>query len=129
MLQAGNQSTQAVNTALEAACCCMQVLSAASMHNSLYIDELMTAVVSLAKYHLQYNVLALHDPQYKRLYRPAAAAAPGEAEGKAWFWAWSLLTHTTNCLCCLPLYMQAACHMLHPDGFHLFFVLRRCCAY
>jgi hypothetical protein len=86
MSQAGNQSTQAVNTALEAACCCMQVLSAASMHNSLYIDELMTAVVSLAKYHLQYNVLALHDPQYKRLYRPAAAAAQGEAEGKAWFW-------------------------------------------
>lgn len=83
MLQAGNESTQAVNTALEAACCCMQVLSAASMHNSLYIDELMTAVVSLAKYHLQYNVLALHDPQYKRLYRPAAAAAQGEAGGKA----------------------------------------------
>jgi hypothetical protein len=55
----------------------MQVLSAASMHNSLYIDELLTAAVSLAKYQLQYNVLALHDPQYKRLYRPESAAAQG----------------------------------------------------
>lgn len=74
-LQVGSSSTQAVSTALEAACCCMQVLSAAGMHNSLYIDELMTAAVSLAKYQLQYNVLALHDAQYKRLYRPSSAAA------------------------------------------------------
>lgn len=74
VLQAGSEATQAVSTALEAACCCMQVLSAAGMHNSLYIDELMTAAVSLAKYQLQYNVLALHDPHYKRLYRPVAAA-------------------------------------------------------
>jgi hypothetical protein len=37
----------------------------------------MTATVSLAKYQLQYNVLALHDPQYKRLYRPGSAAAQG----------------------------------------------------
>lgn len=76
-LQAASETAQAVSTALEAACCCMQVLSATSMHNSLYIDELMTATVSLAKYQLQYNVLALHDPQYKRLYRPGLAAPQG----------------------------------------------------
>lgn len=70
LLQAGTAAVQQVSTALEAACCCMQVLSAPSMHNSLYIDELVTAAVSLAKFHLQYNVLALHDPHYKRLYRP-----------------------------------------------------------
>lgn len=57
----------------------MQVLSAAGMHNSLYMDELMTAAVNTAKYQLQYNVLALHDPQYKRLYRPSSAAADSGA--------------------------------------------------
>lgn len=74
LMQAGSESAQAVSTALEAACCCLQVLAAPSMHSSLYMDEVMTATVNLAKYQLQYNVLALHDPQYKRLYRPAAAA-------------------------------------------------------
>lgn len=56
--------------ALEAACCCMQLLAAPNLPTSLYLDELLTATISLAKHHLQYNVLALHDPHYKRLYRP-----------------------------------------------------------
>lgn len=80
LLQATSDSAQAVSIALEAACCSMQVLSAASMHNSLYIDEVVTAAVSLAKYHLQYNVLALHDQQFKRLYRPSAA----QGKQRAW---------------------------------------------
>lgn len=77
-MQVSSSSFQAVSVALEAACCCMQLLAAPGLPNSLYLDELLTATVSLAKYHLQYNVLALHDPQYKRLYRPAAAAGQGK---------------------------------------------------
>lgn len=70
-----------VTTALEAACCCVQVLAAADMHSSLYLDEVVTGVIQLAKFHLQKNVLALHDPQYMRLYRPSAAAGAGGLGG------------------------------------------------
>jgi hypothetical protein len=52
----------------------MQLLAAPGLPTSLYLDELLTAVISLAKHQLQYNVLALHDPQYKRLYRPDLTA-------------------------------------------------------
>jgi len=74
VLQCGTEVMD-VTTALEAACCCMQVLAAADMHSSLYLDEVVTGVIQLAKFQLQKNVLALHDPQYMRLYRPSAAAA------------------------------------------------------
>jgi hypothetical protein len=49
------------------------VLAAPGLPNSLYMEELVTATVQLAKYQLQYNVLAFHDAQYKRLYRPTSA--------------------------------------------------------
>lgn len=72
-LQSSSPSSKAVAASLEAACCCLQLLAAPGLPNSLYMDEVLTAVVQLAKYQLQYNVLAFHDAQYKRLYRPSSA--------------------------------------------------------
>jgi hypothetical protein len=51
----------------------MQLLAAPGLPNSLYLDELLTATVQMAKYQLQYNVLSMHDAHYRRLYRPSIA--------------------------------------------------------
>jgi hypothetical protein len=74
-LQASSATSKAIAASLEAACCCLQVLAAPGLANSLYMEELVTAMVQLAKYQLQYNVLAFHDAQCKRLYRPTSAGA------------------------------------------------------
>lgn len=84
---------------LEAACCCLQVLAAPGLANSLYMEELVTATVQLAKSQLQYNVLAFHDAQYTRLYRPASAGVLSACQldlhvlhqdlwstGLCWYW-------------------------------------------
>jgi hypothetical protein len=73
VLQATSATSKAIAASLEAACCCLQVLAAPGLANRLYMEELVTATVQLAKYQLQYNVLAFHDAQYKRLYRPTSA--------------------------------------------------------
>jgi hypothetical protein len=73
LLQASSATSKAITASLEAACCCLQVLAAPGLPNNLYMEELVTAMVQLGKYQLQYNVLAFHDAQYKRLYRPASA--------------------------------------------------------
>ncbi|WIA08603.1 hypothetical protein OEZ85_008032 [Tetradesmus obliquus] len=85
---ASSATSKTVAASLEAACCCLQVLAAPGLANSLYMEELVTATVQLAKSQLQYNVLAFHDAQYKRLYRPASAddaaqQGPGKKKAKA----------------------------------------------
>ena len=44
----------------------------------LYREELVTALVTLVKYHLQYNLLVLYDAKYRRLYRPSSMGAAGD---------------------------------------------------
>jgi cohesin loading factor subunit SCC2 len=48
------------------------VLSAPGLPSQLYREELVTALVSLVKFHLQYNLLVMHDVKYRRLYRPSS---------------------------------------------------------
>eukprot|EP00882_Tetradesmus_deserticola_P026901 GHRQ01029722.1.p2 GENE.GHRQ01029722.1~~GHRQ01029722.1.p2 ORF type:complete len:160 (+),score=55.35 GHRQ01029722.1:884-1363(+) len=71
---ASSATNKAITASLEAACCCLQVLASPGLPNSLYLEELVTALVQLAKYQLQYNVLAFYDAQCKRLYRPTSTA-------------------------------------------------------
>eukprot|EP00775_Hariotina_reticulata_P010526 gene10526-10686_t len=66
-------SSKAVAGALDAACCCMQLLAAPGLPNTLYLEELLAATVQMAKYQLQHNVLSLHDAHFMRLYRPSSA--------------------------------------------------------
>lgn len=77
-LQASSVAGKAIAASLEAACCCLQLLAAAGLPNSLYLDELLTAAVQVAKYQLQFNVLAFLHPPYRQLYRPSAIT-PGMA--------------------------------------------------
>lgn len=60
---AASHSSAAVNT---------QLLSAPGLPTRLYREELVTGLVSLVKFHLQYNLLVLYDVKYRRLYRPSS---------------------------------------------------------
>jgi hypothetical protein len=48
------------------------VLSAPGLPTQLYREELVTGLVALVKYHLQYNLLVLYDVKYRRMYRPSS---------------------------------------------------------
>ncbi|KXZ45819.1 hypothetical protein GPECTOR_50g613 [Gonium pectorale] len=62
-----------VSTALEAVLCELVVLTTPRLPPTLYLEEQLGRIVELAKYHLQYNVLALHETRFKRIYRPGTA--------------------------------------------------------
>lgn len=74
-LQVDSAAGKAVAASLEAACCCLQLLAASGLPNSLYLDELLTAAVQMTKYQLQFNVLAFLHLPYRQLYRPSAVVA------------------------------------------------------
>lgn len=77
--QAGSPVYDAVAASLESAACCLQVLAAPGLPQQLYREELVTGLVTLAKYHIQYNLLVMHDVKYRRMYRPSSLA-PDDAE-------------------------------------------------
>lgn len=66
--------------ALEAAACCLQVLASPGLPQQLYREELVTGLVTLAKYHLQYNLLVMYDGKYRRIYRPSSMAPDASVE-------------------------------------------------
>lgn len=80
--QPGSPAHDAVAVSLEAAACCLQVLSSPGLPTTLYREELVTGLVTLIKFHLQYNLLVMHDVKYRRLYRPSSLVADGEGEGE-----------------------------------------------
>ena len=49
-----------------------KVRSAPGLPNQLYREELVTSLVKLVKYHMQYNLLVLYDIKYRRMYRPSS---------------------------------------------------------
>lgn len=92
--QLGCPTYDAVATSLEAAACCLQVLSSPGLPPQLYREELVTALVSLVKYHMQYNLLVMHDIKFRRLYRPSSLAGGEEVRARA------PGPRTHACMCC-----------------------------
>ncbi|KIZ01862.1 hypothetical protein MNEG_6096 [Monoraphidium neglectum] len=78
--EADGEAGTALAAALEAASCCLQVLSAPGLPTQLYREELVTALVSLVKFHLQYNLLVLYDLKYRRLYRPSSMSLNADGD-------------------------------------------------
>ncbi|KAI8475824.1 MAG: hypothetical protein J3K34DRAFT_517001 [Monoraphidium minutum] len=80
--ESGSPNYDAAAAALEAAACCLQVLAAPGLPNQLYREGLVTGLVTLTKFHLQYNLLVLYDDKYRRMYRPSSMGVDGDdAEG------------------------------------------------
>jgi len=44
----------------------------------------VTELVTLVKFHLQYNVLVLYDLKYRRMYRPSSLALDSVDEVRGW---------------------------------------------
>ncbi len=49
-----------------------QILAAPGLATQLYREELVTGLVTLVKFHMQYNLLVLYDVKYRRMYRPSS---------------------------------------------------------
>ncbi|GFR50991.1 hypothetical protein Agub_g13317, partial [Astrephomene gubernaculifera] len=65
-------SVARVASSLESVLCSLVLLSCPGLPPSLYLEEPLGRAVALGRYHLQHNVLALHDARFRRLYRPGS---------------------------------------------------------
>ncbi|KAG2502251.1 hypothetical protein HYH03_000737 [Edaphochlamys debaryana] len=87
--EAKSRAVQRVSRALEAVLCALVVLSSPGLPTSLYMEELLGDAVGLAQHCLQLNVLALHDPRFKRMYRPGELEeGAGGLVGARVGWEW-----------------------------------------
>ncbi|EFJ52890.1 hypothetical protein VOLCADRAFT_115818 [Volvox carteri f. nagariensis] len=71
-----------VTAALEAVLCELVVYTTPKLPPSLYLEEILGCAVELTNYHLQYNVLPLHDLRFKRVYRPGVSEDEEEEPAK-----------------------------------------------
>ncbi|GLC46380.1 hypothetical protein PLESTF_001845900 [Pleodorina starrii] len=71
-------SVARVAAALEAVLCALVVYSTPKLPPALYLEELLGCAMELGRYHLQANVLALHDARFKRTYRPGDVEDDGD---------------------------------------------------